>query len=257
LKYALAYADFEMLKKLVKQNNINNSICINQTEGLKDNEFNSLEYALFSLDEIDINMIDFLLEHGAQLSLNSLYKFLDENKVMYLLTNGLTYEKLIKNSNNLPESVKLVIKYFFSNAESKLKGENQQIISAPPITDYSRLLKKREKLEILSKKLKLNKDLTNAEEYYSQGNILVEIGDMVLGNGYNYKEALKNYNKAIELKPDYTDVFIKRLPLYVKLGKIPEAKIDLEKLKELQPTVENESLKPIIASTIAEFEGKL
>ncbi|HKB43191.1 MAG TPA: tetratricopeptide repeat protein, partial [Chitinophagaceae bacterium] len=57
--------------------------------------------------------------------------------------------------------------------------------------------------------------------YYNRG--------LYLFNENQDKEALNNFNKSIELKPDYADAYNNRGSLFIKQGKTDEALIDLNK----------------------------
>ena len=56
-----------------------------------------------------------------------------------------------------------------------------------------------------------------------------------LGKQGKHVEAIEQYSKAIELKPDYTDAYNNRGVLYAKLNKIDEAMADYNKAIELKP----------------------
>lgn len=54
-----------------------------------------------------------------------------------------------------------------------------------------------------------------------------------------FKTAEKNYTKAIELKPDYTEAYTERAAFYMTFQKFDKALIDLNKAKELGAEVEH------------------
>ena len=63
--------------------------------------------------------------------------------------------------------------------------------------------------------------------YYDQGVDSASAGD--------YENALKNFDKAIELKPDYAEVFYNRGFIYIKLNEYSKAIDDFTKVIILQP----------------------
>lgn len=58
-------------------------------------------------------------------------------------------------------------------------------------------------------------------------------------NQEEFKTALENYNKAIELKPDYTEAYTERAAYYMTFRQFAKALPDLEKAKSLGADVEH------------------
>jgi len=58
-------------------------------------------------------------------------------------------------------------------------------------------------------------------------------------NQEEFKTALQNYNKAIELKPNYTEAYTERAAYYMTFGQFAKALPDLEKAKTLGADVEH------------------
>jgi tetratricopeptide (TPR) repeat protein len=70
-----------------------------------------------------------------------------------------------------------------------------------------------------------------AEEYYTRGNAKGELGD--------YRSAIQNYNKAIQLKPNYANAYNNRGGAKVSLGDYRGAIQDFNKAIELDPNYAN------------------
>jgi len=73
----------------------------------------------------------------------------------------------------------------------------------------------------------------NAEYQYWCGKSKQEISTE------EFKTAIKNYNKAIELKPDYKDAYTERAAYYMTFQKYEKALPDLKKAKELGADVDH------------------
>ena len=63
------------------------------------------------------------------------------------------------------------------------------------------------------------------EKYHTRGLEHSRNGD--------YELAIKNYTKAIELKPDYADAYYNRGGAYLRLGKREKAKSDIATARDL------------------------
>ncbi|MCK4785940.1 MAG: tetratricopeptide repeat protein, partial [Desulfobacteraceae bacterium] len=78
-------------------------------------------------------------------------------------------------------------------------------------------------------KLKLNKEgrADHAKIYYRRGVCLYKIGA--------YGLSIKDFNTAISLSPRYDKAYFSRAKVYAKIGMIEKARLDLEKLRALNP----------------------
>lgn len=70
-----------------------------------------------------------------------------------------------------------------------------------------------------------NKEIREAESYYVRGLVHYQIG--------NYEQAIVNYTKAINLKPDYAIAYFARGLVYRKMGEKEKAIIDFRKVIEI------------------------
>ena len=80
--------------------------------------------------------------------------------------------------------------------------------------------------------------LLSADTYFLRGNKKIELGD--------YNGAISDYNKAINLKPDFRYAFYKRGCARNKLGQTRKAKSDFLIAVELSDKVDDVGLKIII-----------
>ena len=103
-------------------------------------------------------------------------------------------------------------------------------------------------IEDLDKTIKLNP--RSSEAYYKRGVAYYYVGETyshsVLGYKYfnpqnykqdkkYYKKAIKDYNKVIQINPNFTEVYNKRGRYYLNLRKYKQAIKDLEKAIQLNP----------------------
>ena len=79
--------------------------------------------------------------------------------------------------------------------------------------------------DITREKQLLNIHLNDAETYYSLGNAYY--------NQKKWKSALTDYNKAIEINPNYTDAYFGRAMIWVELGDKQKAINDLQTAAQL------------------------
>lgn len=77
----------------------------------------------------------------------------------------------------------------------------------------------------MSKKIEMLKDGATFNDYNSRGDYYYEFG--------KYEDALKDYNEAVRLKPDYPYNYSDRANAYEKLGKTDLAAADNKKFDEL------------------------
>ena len=102
--------------------------------------------------------------------------------------------------------------------------------------------------EIQSENLHSSYDFTEVvhkskptEEPTQQSEVSADIylnrGDAFLGKG-NYDRAIRAYDKAIELKPDFAVAYSNRGEAYAKKGDYPRAVVDYDKAIELKPSIE-------------------
>jgi tetratricopeptide (TPR) repeat protein len=96
---------------------------------------------------------------------------------------------------------------------------------------YSELHDHKSSLSDMEKAVEHEPD--NAQYQYWCGKTKQEIGTD------EFKTALKNYNKAIELKPDYKDAYTERAAYYMTFQKFKKALPDLAKAKELGADVDH------------------
>jgi tetratricopeptide (TPR) repeat protein len=61
----------------------------------------------------------------------------------------------------------------------------------------------------------------NAKKYYKTGEDFVEVG--------NYKDAIEQFTKAIDLAPDYADAYVARADAYEKIGMLEESAADYDR----------------------------
>jgi len=61
----------------------------------------------------------------------------------------------------------------------------------------------------------------NAKKFFKTGEDFVEVG--------NYKDAIEQFTKAIDLQPDYDDAYLSRAEAYEKLGMLKEAAEDYDR----------------------------
>ena len=66
-----------------------------------------------------------------------------------------------------------------------------------------------------------------AEVYYNRGTAYKNIG--------NYRQAIEDLNRAIEIKPDYAEAYINRGVTYNLLGSYRQAIEDLNRAIEIKP----------------------
>jgi tetratricopeptide (TPR) repeat protein len=101
------------------------------------------------------------------------------------------------------------------------------------------------------------KDWARAEKAYREAiKLRAEFPEAWNGLGYalrqqkKYDESVKSYQEALRLRPDYPQAIEYLGEAYVRMGRMPEARRMLERLRALDPEEANE-----LAETIAKHGG--
>lgn len=98
-------------------------------------------------------------------------------------------------------------------------------------------------------------DAEDANSYYLLANTLVKLGYLKKEETY-FKEALQNYNKAIELSPQNPIYLGSRCELYVYIQENDLAAKDLSTLKQL-PENDDRMTAKYVKNLVRKFENKI